>query len=357
MKKLKRLTYFMIALSIFLSACTDEKTATEDNDNRLKVYTTLYPIEDFVKKIGGEHVEVETIISPGMDIHTYEPTSKAIVNIAKADLFVYSGAGLETFAEKISEAVKAEKVTILEASKGIELLDHVHDHSQEEEHAHEEEGTHEEEHAHEEEGTHEEEHAHEEEGTHEEETNEDAHSHDDGHNHGETDPHVWLDPIRSIKLAENIKDTLSVLSPENKEEFETNFEQLKEDLEELDEEFHSQIETAKFNKILVTHGAYGYWEEAYGLEQISITGLSVENEPSQKELAELIETVTEHGIHYLIYEQNIEPEVAKIIEDEINATPLFLHNLEVLTEEDIQNGEDYFSLMRKNLSVLVKALN
>ncbi|MBU7593958.1 ABC transporter substrate-binding protein [Metabacillus halosaccharovorans] len=358
-----------------------------DSDT-LKIYTTLYPLEDFTKKIGGDLVEVENVIPPGADAHTFEPSTKDMVNIAEADGFIYSGVGFESFAEKAQESLKDEDVTFISAGEGIELLDqteHSHDEAAtEEEHAHDEtEHSHdetatEEEHAHdetehshdetatEEEHTHDEtEHSHDETATEEEHTHDETeHSHDEAaseeehvHDHGDTDPHVWIDPILSIQLAENIKNALTELHPDGKETFENNFEALKTQLNELDQSFSEVINNASKKEILVSHAAYGYWESRYGIEQISVLGLSPTQEPSQKELQTIIETAKEHDIKYIIFETNVSSNVTDIVQSEIGAEALTLNNLETLTDEDITNKEDYFSIMKKNIETLEKALN
>ena len=311
-------------------------------------------MEDFAKKIGGAYVDVESIMPNGADAHTFEPTSKQMMKIAEANAFIYNGLGMEPFAEKMAEALRNEKVKMVEATHDIETIAHDESHAHEETqhsdetHAHEEEQHSDEAHAHEEEQHSDEAHAHEEE----------QHSESDphGHDHGDFDPHVWLDPYRSITLAENIKNTLVELKPDAKEEFEKNFESLKTELQKLDEEFHQLADSKENPEMIVSHAAYGYWEEVYGIHQIPVTGLSPSDEPSQKDLEKIIQMANEKQIKYILFEQNVTPKVAEIIQKEINAEPLYLHNLESLTEEDRQNGEDYFSLMRKNLEALDKAL-
>ncbi|MRH45091.1 ABC transporter substrate-binding protein [Aquibacillus halophilus] len=381
---MKTAMIFFLILITFLVGCgseeasqTDSKTDSKEQDEVLKVFTTLYPIEDFVNKIGGSHVEVVSILPAGTDPHTYEPTSKTLVDIAEADVFFYNGAGLEAYAEKIIGAIEDEDTVVAEAAHGVNLLNHVHDeaeHSEEEAHGHDEaEHSEEEAHGHDEaEHSEEEAHGHDDTEHSEEEAHghdeaehgeEAAHGHDDTedseeetHDHGDMDPHVWLDPIRAITLAENITETLISVKPELAEEFTTNFNQLKLDLEELDKEFHNKVESKKQSKILVAHAAYGYWEKAYGIEQIAITGISPSNEPSHKELERVITKVKENNINYIFFEQNVTPKVAEVIQNEVKVEPLKIHNLSVLTEEDIENNEDYFSLMYKNIDVLVKAL-
>ncbi|MUK88269.1 adhesin [Ornithinibacillus sp. L9] len=366
-KKYIGLILGVLFLTIGLIGCNTEVKQTSNSDgennndtelveNKLTIYTTLYPLADFAKKIGGDIVEVESIIPPGSDSHTYEPTSKEMVEIARADAFIFNGLGMEPYAEKISSALENEDVVLIEATQDIETIEHLHEHDHGHE-GHEHEDEHED---HEHEDHEHENHEHDE---HEEESHEEDHDHDDevehddhGHDHGDLDPHVWLDPYRSIKLAENIKNALVELHPEATEDFEQNYEALKTELENLDHAFHELVEEKENPEMVVSHAAYGYWEETYGIHQIPIAGLSSSDEPSQKDLVELINLATEKDINYIIFEQNITPKVAEVIREEINAEAMYLHNLSVLTDEDIANGEDYFSLMNRNLEVLNQVL-
>jgi zinc transport system substrate-binding protein len=314
----------------------------EKEKETLTVYTTIYPLEDFTKKIGGEFVKVQSIYPPNVDAHSFEPSTKDMVKLANSDLFIYTGVGLEGFAEKASEALIKEDVQILKAAEGIELIETTDDHQ------HEEDGNSDSE-------QHEGEEVYSVE--HEDEHAESENHEDEEQAHGDLDPHIWLDPVLSIDLANNIKNSLSELMPENKTEFETNFNQLKSELEKLDQEFKTTIESSRTKNLLVAHAAYGYWETRYGIEEIAISGLSPTQEPTQKELQKIIEESTEHNIHYVIFEQNVSPKIAKIIQEELGAKSLTLHNLEAITEENIKQKDDYFSIMRRNLETLETVLN
>jgi zinc transport system substrate-binding protein len=360
----KWLTTSLLASSFVLSACgTTDNSITEDGNKdteTLKVATTIYPLEDFTKKIGGDYVEVSSIYPPNVDAHSFEPSTRDMVALAESDLFIYTGVGVEGFVDKAAEALKNEDVTLLAAGTGLPHLE-----LEEEEHQHDEEThqEHEDDHAHDEEShDHDnhagddssEQHEHEEE-VDSEKANQEHDEHD--HNHGDVDPHVWLDPILSIELAENIKNSLSELMPDHADEFEQNFNSLKTDLEKLDEEFRTTIEQAKTKHLLVAHSAYGYWEARYGIEQIAISGLSPTQEPSQKSLQNIIEESNEHQISYVIFDQNLTGKVAEIIRKEMGAEALTLHNLESATDENIEKNEDYFSIMRANLKTIETALN
>lgn len=372
MKNKSILSILILMFFTFLVGCNSDNQSSE---GKLTVYTTIFPLEDFSNKIGGNHVDVKSVYPPGADAHTFEPSTKTMSEMASADAFIYTGIGVEGFADKAKDVLENEEVKVVAAGKGIELLkedEHSHEdeaheeneHShkdeahEEDEHSHEDEAHGEDAHSHEDEAHEEDEHSHEE-GAHEE----DEHSHEeetheeDEHNHADGDPHVWLSPTLSISLAENIKNALVELKPEAKEDFEANFQSLKEELEALDSEYKETMESAKTNKILVSHAAYGYWEEKYGLEQISVNGLSPTQEPSQKQLTEIIAKAKENNIQYVIFDQNISGKIAEVVKNEIKAEALTLHNLEAATEEDVKNDEDYFSLMRKNLETLKKALN
>ncbi|WP_419887653.1 metal ABC transporter substrate-binding protein [Neobacillus niacini] len=324
----------VLALSLLLTGCGSKevvKTGENKEKNSLTVYTTIYPLEDFTKKIGGSYVEVKSIYPPNVDAHSFEPSTKDMVALANSDLFIYTGVGIEGFAEKATEALEKEDVQVLKAADGIELIESTDDHHHDDEEGHSDEN----------------------EGEHTESENHEG----EEHNHSDVDPHVWLDPVLSITLANNIKNSLSKLMPEHAAEFETNFNQLKSELEKLDQEFKTTIESSKTKNLLVSHDAYGYWEKRYGIEAISISGLSPTQEPTQKELQAIIEESTEHNIHYVIFEQNVSTKVAKVIQEELGAKSLSLHNLEAITEENIKQKDDYFSIMRKNLETIKKVLN
>ncbi|GMB09883.1 metal ABC transporter substrate-binding protein [Thermolongibacillus altinsuensis] len=326
----KALLSVVLAGTLTLFGCNkqEETTNSQKNENTLTIYTTVYPLQDFAEKIGGEHVNVQSIYPPGADAHTFEPTTKTMQQLADADAFIYIGQGMEGFVDRVTKTLTNENVKLVEATKGIELIDSTHD-----DHAHEDEATHDE-------------HAH------EDETANDEHE----HNHGDKDPHVWLDPIYAIEMAETIKNTLSELKPEAKDEFEQNFAALKSELEALDAQFKELVANAKRKEILVAHAAYGYWEKRYGIEQISVTGLSPTNEPSQKQLANIIKTAKKHNIRYIFFEQSVTPKIAEVVKNEIGAEPLRLHNLESLTEEDVKEKKDYITIMKENVENLRKAL-
>jgi zinc transport system substrate-binding protein len=321
MKKYSFFGAIGLLIALLLTGCSEDTREETNNPDVLQVYTTVYPLQYFAEQIGGEHVEVTSIYPPGADEHTFEPSQKDMMEIADADVFFYVGLGLEGFVEKVKGTLQNENVVLHSAGDQIHLDDEVHEaeHGEDEEHH--------------------------------------DHSDEDGHDHGGVDPHVWIDPIYAKALAESIKNQLSEQLPVHSETFEQNYEKLATDLDQLDSEFTALVETAKHKEIIVAHSAYGYWEKRYGIKQMSISGMSTTSEPSQKELQTLIEHGKESGLKYVISEQNYHSKLADIVQKELGAQALSLHNLSVLTEDDIAKNETYFSLMEKNLQTLQKALN
>lgn len=330
MKKRRGIIILWFALVMLIAVgCQEDGVSNGVNEAEVKVFTTIYPLQFIVEEVGTEMVEVETIYPPGVDAHSFEPTMKDMAEIATSDAFIYFGPTMEGFVKSAAEALDGEVVQLFSLeehdelftnSSGEEVVDENHDEDSHDEHEHEE----------------------------------DDH---DGHDHGGRNPHVWIDPLRMITMTHIITEQLIEIAPDHEELFNRNKEELIERLEKLDELFVSEMAEKEDKYLIVPHAAYGYWEERYGIEQIAISGLSPSEEPSQKYLAEIIVKADELGIDYLFYEQNTPDKLIEIIKSEIDANTYTIHNLSVLTDEDIQNEEDYISLMESNIRVLVEAFN
>ena len=313
MKKIIRILSFLIPLSLLLSACSTGQEQVQKKKDQLTIYTTVFPLQYFTSQIGGKYVNVQTIYPPGADEHTFEPSQKDMMNLADSDLFFYIGLGLEGFVEKSKETLKNEHVKLVPTAEDIDLPRLTDSHDEEEEDHHD--------------------------------------------THEDVNPHVWLDPIYSKEMAAVIRDALNKQMPEHKEVFNANFQKLALQLDELNTKYKQTIENAKHKKIIVTHAAFGYWEKRYGIEQISISGLSTANEPTQKELEKIMSVAEHEGIHYMLFEQNVHSKLGKIVQKEIGAKELPIHNLAILSKDNIKNKETYFSLMKQNLESLKTALN
>ncbi|SOC03500.1 zinc transport system substrate-binding protein [Ureibacillus xyleni] len=320
MKKLSILLLFSI-LSLFLVACnsttTENESAAKNESKKLNIYTTVYPLSYFAQKIGGDYVEVTSIYPPGSNEHTFEPTQKDMMQLADADLFFYIGLGLEGFVENAQKTLANENVKLVATADRIA-----------EEHLH----------------------------TSVVETEEDHHEEHEDHQHGDIDPHVWLSPIIAKDLALSIKDELVTALPDQEASFNENYNQLISELDSLNSDFENMVSEVPNKTFFVSHASFGYIAGQYGLKQVAIAGLNSQSEPSQKELIEIVNLAKDLNVEYILFEQNISSKLSTIIQNEVGAKALTLHNLSVLTEEDITNNETYITLMEKNIDTLRQAL-
>ncbi|WP_432403318.1 metal ABC transporter substrate-binding protein [Wukongibacter sp. M2B1] len=323
----KTLSMLLILLLIFISACSnDDKPQSEISGNEVKkieVYASIYPMYYFAKEIGKEKIDLELMVPPGAEPHDWEPTAKLMGRMERADIFIYNGVQMEMWAERVIGALSNEKLIVVEASTGIELLKLEEDLGEHEEHDED----------------------------HENEKHDEEH-----HGHGEYDPHVWLDPVRAIEQAKNIKDAFVKADLENKEFYEANFNKLSDKLKELDDKFRKELKDKKMDQIVVAHAAFGYLADRYGLKQVSISGLTPQEEPSAFKMAQITELVKEHGVKYIFYETLTSPKLSEVLAEETGAQTAVLNPIGGLPIEDIEAGKDYISIMEENLESLKKAL-
>lgn len=354
MKNIKKILFLLAGILLF-SGCSkgaETKDAGKDTENKegLKVYASVYPIYDFAKKIAGDKLDVEMVMPQGTEPHGGEPDTKAIKNLESADLFIYNGAGLESWTDKVIDSLSNKDLKVVEASEGVDLIKSSHDHEDE---YHDHEGA-EENHNHEAEENHD--HNHEAaENNHNHEAHEEDHEHE-GHHHGPMDPHVWISPKNAKIEMENIKNGLVELDKENADYYESNYQKYAKMLDELDAKYSEKLRDLPNKTIVVSHEAYGYLCRDYNLTQIGIKGVNAETEPDAKKMAEIINYVKENKITTIFTEELIDPKVSKIIADETGCLVKVLSPIEGLSEEQIKNNEDYFSIMEENLENLVGAL-
>lgn len=292
-----------------------------------KVLTTFYPVYYLAERIGGDRIELSMLLSDNQDAHDYESTAQDAVKVQDSDLFIYQDDEMEYFVKDLMTLLDSSQTKILESTQDLELLSgEGHDHAHEgEDYAHEDED-----HNHESED-----HAHE------------------GHQH-QFDPHTWLDPAVYAQQAENVKNALVEIDPDNAKTYEANLSQLQEELNTLTKDYQEQLSELKNRTFVVQHGAFGYLAHAFDLKQIAIAGLSSDQEPSAQQLASMQELLKEQDVHTIYVDPALDSKIAETVAAVTNADLLPLRTLEVVTAEESAAGEDYFTLMHKNLEQLIK---
>jgi zinc transport system substrate-binding protein len=268
---------------------------------------------EFSRQVGGEHADVVALIPPGAEPHDWEPSAKDMALIKDADVFVYNGI-VEGWAEQALSSASSDHRVVVEASKGIELM----------------------------------------EGLPEEE--EEGHDHEDEEGHV-LDPHLWLDPVMAQKEVASIQAAFEQADPANKDDYKSNAEAYITKLKELDAAYQKGLADVKHKEFVTQHAAFGYLAKQYGLTQVPIAGLSPEQEPSPDQLADIVKFAKEHQVQTIFFETLVDPKVAKTVADEIGAKTDVLNPIEGLTDEDKKNNLDYIGIMMNNLEALKKALN
>ena len=315
----KKLISLGLILGMLVSfAGCGTKDLEENNGEKLRVGVTINPLKDFAEAIGGDKVEVFSIIPDGSDAHSFDPKPKDLKDLLNTNIFIYNGLQMEEWIDSVLGTIEGQDVKVVEASKGIDTITIA-----EEEHNHEEEA-----------------HDHE---------NEEAHDHD--HDHGGVDPHVWLSLGNAVIEAENIKNAFVEVDPENKDYYEANFENLKSDFTSLYDEYKDKFKDVTNKNFVTGHAAFAYLCKDFGLTQKSIADVFGEGELTAKNLEALINYSKENGVKTIFSESTASEKEAETLAKEVGAKVVKIYSLE--TKED---NKSYLEGMKYNLETIYNSL-
>lgn len=315
---MKNLSKILIALAIiaagvWLVASVSDSESTTTSEETVNVVTSFYPLAFFTERIGGELVTVSNLVPAGSEPHDYRPTPQDIASIYEADLFIYNGGGIDAWASQTEEELMGTEVAIIEMAGHIDgLLDvpegHSHDHE------------------------------------------EDDHADED---HEETfDEHFWLDPNLAIMEVETIRNTLTAIDPDNTAIYFDNATALIDELTALDQAYANGLANCDIRSAVTSHAAFGYLADAYNFEMIAIAGISPHEEPSAGTLAEIAHEAEELGVGHIFFETLVNPDLANTLAEEIGAETLIFNPLGGLTQDQLDAGETYLTVMYQNLENL-----
>ncbi len=327
MKKL----VWVLSLCAALLALVGCGQTPQENQGKLQVVTTVYPVYDVVKKVAGDRADVTLLVPPGAEPHDWEPTASDLKKIGQAKVFFYNGADLEPTDQILKKEITRD-ATVVELSHGLDLLkaedhdddDHDHDHDHDADH-------------------HDEEH-------HDEDHHAEGHHHH--HHHGGVDPHVWLDPQNVMKEAAAVADALAKADPAHADAYRANAKKYQEELAALDKDMDAALSSLANKNLVVSHEAFGYLAARYGLTQVGIMGVDADAEPTPERMAQLIEFIREHDVRTIYSEELVNPRLADAIAAETGAVVRVLNPIEGLTVAQEKAGYDYIKLQRENLATL-----
>lgn len=262
----------------------------------VKIMTSFYPLYEIAREIGGEDLVVKNLVPAGAEPHDYEPSPKDIAAVQNADLLVVNGLKLEPWLEKLTPELQKSGVQILDQSTQVRDI-------------------------------------------------------------MANDPHIWLDPVLYGQEAEAFQKAVADIDPSKAEKYLQRAKIFREKLSQLDQDFRDGLHDCAMKDFVTNHAAFGYLAKRYGLNMISVAGFSPESEPSPKVLADLTDLLREKGINYVLVETLVSPKVGETLANEIGAKILVVNPLEGLTDGEIAQGKNYFTVMRENLRNLQIAMN
>jgi len=290
------------------------KTRTLKAVKKLKVVTTILPLYDIAVNVGGSRAEVHNLLPPGASPHTFEPTPDDLKLLEESDLVIMLGLGLDDWMDKMIASSGKEKKVII-ASEGVETIKM--------------------------------------------ESGEESESHvdadKDGHHHEEgLDPHVWMDPLRMIVMAENVKSAFIKEMPKKKDYFEKNFKAYSESLKKLDGDFTRELSRFKKKDFITFHSFMNYLAGRYGLTPAGVIVDSPGKEPDSARVMNIVKVLKEKNVKVVFVEPQFSPKASMVIAQEIGG--------EVLTVDPLGSLDDsardtYEKNMRENLKVLIQAFS
>lgn len=268
---------------------------------KLNVSTSFYPLYFFARKIAGNKANIKNITPSGVEPHDFDLSAQDIANIGKGDLLILNG-GLETWENKIKQNFKDTNLKI------ITITDNLITKEVKEE------------------------------------------------NELIKDPHIWLSPPLAKREVEIIINAFVEIDSINSNYYKNNGKNLTDELDKLDNKYKIGLINCRRKDFITSHAAFAYLSEAYGLKQISVSGMSPDEEPSLKMIAKIAMFAKENNIKYIFFESMVSPKISETIANEIGAKTLILDPIEGISENNIKQGEDYFTIMENNLKNLRLAL-
>jgi zinc transport system substrate-binding protein len=257
------------------------------------VIVSTFALYDISRAVAGDTLEIKTVVPLGSDAHAYSPTPSDIAIFSKASLFFINGSGFEGWVENLKNTLPAS-VHIVDMSLHVGLLDN--------------------------------------------------------------DPHYWLNIDNMIEMTWEVQRQFSALSPTNKALYQANGDRHREALQKLKQQYAVGLKECKNRTLVTNHNAFGYLAYSNDLKNISIIGLSSDEQPSAKKMAEITTLMQKEKISTIFFEETIDDNVAQTIAKSSGAIAQSLQPLENITQAEFDVNATYISIMENNLMKLRNAM-
>jgi zinc transport system substrate-binding protein len=292
----------LIVAGVVFAAKNNHSSNKQINSGKLQIVASFYPMYFFAFQIGGNKVNVMNITPAAAEPHDYEPTTQDIVVINQSKMLILNGGKLEPWGDKIKDQLQGTNVLIVTAGNGL--------------------------------------------------------ANKQLSENGQTiqDPHIWLDPVLARKEVTNIEEGFEKIDPASKAYYQANANKLEKELDQLNSEYKSGLSSCQKKDFVTSHAAFGYLATQYGINQVAISGVSPDEEPSSQKLAEITQLVKQQNIKIIFFESLVSPKLSETIANETGAKAMVLDPIEGIVQKDLNAGRNYLTIMRDNLSALQLAL-
>lgn len=298
---MKRLLYLFCSVLLLLAAGCGAPKAEKPNGGKLPVVASFYAMKEITQAIGGDKVDVRTLIPEGTEPHEFQPTTRSMKDLSRARVLVIQGLGMEPWAEEMVKAAENKDLVQVVAAQQVQPIQ-----NEEKEEIRE---------------------------------------------HGQYDPHAWLSPSCAQLEARAIADGLAKADPANRAYYEANADKFIARLQTLEDKYKEKFRQVHRKDFVTGHAAFAYVCRDFGLEQSSVEGVFASGEPNARQLAALVEFCRERGVKTIFTEAAVSPKTSQSLAREVGAKVVPIHTL-----EGSEGEGDYLQQMEENLERIYESL-
>ncbi|WP_337798714.1 metal ABC transporter solute-binding protein, Zn/Mn family [Acidaminococcus timonensis] len=298
---MKRLLYLFCSVLLLLAAGCGAPKAEKPDGGKPAVVASFYAMKEITQAIGGDKVDVRTLIPEGTEPHEFQPTTRSMKDLSRARVLVIQGLGMEPWAEEMVKAAENKDLVQVVAAQQVQPIQ-----NEEKEEIRE---------------------------------------------HGQYDPHAWLSPSCAQLEARAIADGLANADPANRAYYEANADKFIARLQTLEDKYKEKFRQVHRKDFVTGHAAFAYVCRDFGLEQSSVEGVFASGEPNARQLAALVEFCRERGVKTIFTEAAVSPKTSQSLAREVGAKVVPIHTL-----EGSEGEGDYLQQMEENLERIYESL-